>query len=151
MRQAFAILLVLAFVIFSGCSQSAVAPPPTDRPLPTPTAAPSPVAITKEDVDTARQVVFDYFEAFNQYDVEGVLAFLEESYRQDKAESIEEDIDRMKSFGAKLGVEEESEPVITPEGKIEIYIKLRTPIGAQYVTYQLLQESGEWKICLSEE
>jgi len=57
----------------------------------------------------------------------------------------------MQSFNVTLGVEEEAEPVITPEGKVEIKIKLSTPIGTKHVTYHLMKINDEWKICFSAE
>ena len=156
-----AIVAFLASLALSGCAQPAPAPvptPPTTEPAPAPAPAPEPTpattqpptTFTQEDIDDAKQVVFEYWDAFNNYDAEGALAYLEESYRPERAESIKSDIGRMQSFGAKLGVEEESEPTITSEGEVEIKIKLSTPLGAKHVTYHLVKVNGEWKICLSE-
>ena len=155
MKLIFACLLILALVVCSACAQPAEAPPDSTPP-PTTTQkeeaeAPPPATITEEDVEAARQVVFAYLEAFNNYDVDGVLAFLEESWRQEREESITSEIGQMESFGVKLGVEEEAESVITPDEKVEIKIKLTTPIGAKHVTYQLVKIDGEWKICLAVE
>ena len=145
MKPAFAYLLILALVIISGCAQSAVAPSPT------PTTTQPPTTMTQEDVDDAKQVVFEYWDASNNYDAESALACLEESYRQERDESIRSNIGRMQSFGAKLEVEEEAEPTITSEGEVEIRIKLNTPLGAKHITYHLVKVNGEWKICSSVE
>ena len=145
MKTVFAYLLIPALLIFSGCSQPAVAPPPTTN------TTPPPATVTPEDVDDARQVVFEYWDAFNSYDVERALTYLEESYRQEREEDIRSDIGRMRTFGTKLGVEEEAEPAITPEGKVEIRIKLGTPIGTRHVTYHLVKVNEEWKIGFSAE
>jgi hypothetical protein len=102
-------------------------------------------------VEAARQVMFAYWEAFNNYNVEGVLACLEESWRQEREESLTSEIGQMKAFGVKLGVEEEAEPVITPEGTIGIKIKLTTPMGTKHYTYHLTKINDEWKIYLAVE
>jgi hypothetical protein len=154
MKLTLAYLLILALVVCSACAQPAEAPPDSTPP-PTTTEeeaeTPPPATITEEDVEAARQVVFAYLEAFNNYDVEGTLAFLEESLRQEREESITSEIGQMESFSVKLGVEEEAEPAITPDGKVEIKIKLTTPLGDKHVTYQLVKINGEWKICLAVE
>jgi hypothetical protein len=168
MKLTLAYLLILVLVIFSACAQPAEAPPdgtpPPDTtqenaevPPPPDTTAeedketPPPAAITQEDVDAARQVVFAYLEAFNNYDVEGVLAFLEESWRQEREESLTSEIGQMKTFGVTLGVEEEAEPAINPDETVEIKMKLSTPLGDRHMTYHLMKINEEWKIYLVEE
>ena len=146
MKPAFALLLALTLVILSGCSPPAATPSSPVSPSPTPTTAPSPAAATPEDVGAARQVVLDYWDALNSYDAERALSYLEESYRQERIESLNSDIGRMQSFNIKLRVEEEAEPVITSEGKVEIKMKVSTPIGAKHITYYLVKINDEWKI-----
>jgi len=168
MKTSLALLLLLAALILSGCAQSEAALSPTPDtvaavPASTITStAVTPVASTtapaaeqqtnaptQADIEKAKQVVYDYWVAFNSYDVEGVLAYLEETYRQEKAATIETDIGRMKAFGVKLGVEAAGEPSITPDEKIEIKISLKTPIDTRHNTYRLVEVNGEWKICYS--
>ena len=163
MKLTLAYLLILALVVFPACAQPAEAPPdttqeeapPPSEPPPATTEedeeAPLPATITEEDVEAARQVVFAYLEALNNYDLEGVLSFLEESWRQEREESLASEIDQMQSFGVTLGVEEEAEPTTTPEGTVEIKIKLKTPLGARHITYHLMKINDEWKIYLAVE
>jgi len=166
MKLIFACLLILVLVVGSACAKAPETPadsepPPAttegdEAPPPATTEedeeAPPSDAITEEDVEAARQVVFAYLEALNNYDVEGTLAFLEESWRQEREESITNDINEMETFGVKLGIEEEAEPAIIPEGKVEIKIKLITPmfVPDRHATYHLTKINGEWKICFSE-
>lgn len=138
MKLILASLLIPVLVVFAACAQPVATPPP---------GAP-PATITPEDAEGARQVVSAYWEAFNNYDVEGALAYLEESYQQEERESTASEIGQMQSFGVKLGVEEETEPTLNPEGKVEIKIKLTTPVGAKHNTYYLAKINDEWKICL---
>lgn len=164
-------LLVPALLLLPACAQPTEAPTTTeeDEELPvvsavieeeetTPPAVveeqeETPPAISQEDIAAAQEVVFRYWEAFNNYDIEGVLACLEESYRLEKEASLKSDMDRMRAFNTKLGVEEEAEPAITPEGKIEIKIKLDVPLPMpdRHVSYYLEKINGEWKIYLSVE
>jgi hypothetical protein len=137
-------------------TSTASTPVPEPEPESTPTATPAPVTepppkeISQEDIDAARQVVYDYWVAFNAYDLDGVLSCLEESWRQESAESLESDMGRLQAFGTALGVSEEAEPVVTPDGKIEIRIKVKTPLGSRHVLYQLIKVNSDWKICHSE-
>jgi len=152
MKPACTLLLSILFIVISsGCSPSVESQPPTASTTPTPTTSVQQATVTQEDVSDARQVVYDYWDAFNSYDVERVLGYLQDSYRQESEESIKSEISKMKFFNVKLGVEEESEPVITPEGMVEIKMKLSTPIGAKHVTYILEKLNGGWKICSSVE
>jgi hypothetical protein len=104
-----------------------------------------------EDIKDARQVVYDYWDAFNSYDVERVLTFLEDSYRQEREEDIRDEIGKLDFFNVKLAVEEEADPVITPDRIIEIYMSVSTPIGLKHVTYGLVNVNGVWKIFSSVE
>jgi hypothetical protein len=149
----------------SETSKPALTPEPELEPFPTNTATPTDSAtpttepppeetvseVSQADIDAARQVVFDYWVAFNAYDLDGVLSYLEDSWRQENAESLESDMGRLKAFGTTLGVSEEAEPVVTADGKIEIRIKLKTPLGSRHVLYRLTKVSNDWKICYSKE
>lgn len=130
-------------------------PTPTATPAPTvtpiPTTPPTPATITQEVASAAKQTVSKYWDAFNAYDVEQVLACLEDSYRNEKEQSLRSEISQMKLFRVKLGVEEESAPALTSDGKVETKIKLSTPVGAKHVTYRLVNVTGDWKICFSKE
>jgi hypothetical protein len=109
-------------------------------------------ALPQEEIDAARQVVYDYWEAFNAYDVDGVLACLEESYRQQRADEIPGEIGQMEAAKVQLELEEEAEPVVTSEGIVVIQIKLIVPVlPDRHITYDLVKIDGEWKICASEE
>lgn len=155
MKATLILLLIPILVLFAACGQAADEPLATETPAES--AAPADngaVAgtLSQEEIDTARQVVYDYWEAFNAYDVDGVLACLEESYCQIRADEIPGEIGQMEAAGVTLGVEEEAEPVITPEGMVVIQIELDVPILAnRHITYDLVKIDGEWKICDSEE
>ncbi len=169
MKLALACLLVLALGVGAACTQTPEAPPDTNLPpavqedetpltsTPTPEAteeeeAPPPAAITGEDIEAARQTVFTYLEALNNYDLEGVLACMEESWGQEREASLTSEISQMKMFGVTLGVEEEAEPAINAGETIEIKMKLTPSKLAEprHITYQLMKIDGEWKICFAE-
>lgn len=161
MKATLILLLIPILVLFAACGQAADEPLGTETLAEsgTPTESGAPAdngavagTLPQEEIDAARQVVYDYWEAFNAYDVDSVLATLEESYRQIRADEVPGEIGQMQAAGVTLGVEEEAEPVITPEGIVVIQIKLIVPIlSDRHITYDLIKIDGEWKICDSEE
>ena len=169
MKLILACLLALALVAVAACTPTAEAPPetslppttpetqtpPTTPPPTTPTeeAETPPATITPEDIEAARQVVFAYWEAFNSYDLEGVLAFLEESWREERTESIASEISQMEMADMTMGVEEEAEPEVT-DGTIAIKMFIAIPVifmPDRHYIYYLKNIEGEWKIYLAEE
>ena len=70
---------------------------------PTPTLTAGPLDDSRE-ADALRQLAFAYWDAFNSYDAERALGYLEEDYRQQRDETIRAEIARIKLFGVKLGV-----------------------------------------------
>lgn len=139
MKLIFASLLILALVTFPACAQ----------PAGEPSDGTPPASGVSEDEAAAREVVFDYWEAFNNYDVEGVLSYLTESYRAEREEGIAGEIAQMQAAKVTLGVSEEAAPTTTtPEGKVEIKILIDVPIlPDRHVTYQLEKINDDWKIC----
>ena len=71
----FGVFVTLA-VIGAACESS-----PTATPNPGPVADP-------QEADTLRQVAFAYWEAFNAYDADRALGYLEEDYRQQRDEEV---------------------------------------------------------------
>jgi hypothetical protein len=155
MKLTLILLLIPVLALFAACGQAA------DEPLGSETLAESAApadngavagSLSQEEIDAARQVVYDYWEAFNAYDIEGVLDCLEESYRQLRADEIPGEIGQMEAAGVTLEMEEEAEPVVTAEGIVVIQIKLIVPVlSDRHITYDLIKIDGEWKICDSEE
>jgi hypothetical protein len=174
MRLTLALLLVLALIAGAACTQVAETPPETTLPPTTPvtqapTTTPPPAttapaeettppateeAITEADIETARQVVFAYFDALNSYDLEGALACMEESWGNEQEPGLASEINQMKTYGVTLNVEEEAEATVTADGRIELPIKIDVSMAFQpdrHAIYQLTKIEGEWKICYSEE
>ena len=119
----------------------------------TPQEAPIEQAAT-EAVDLAgsiREAAFLYWETFNSYKAEQVLAFLEPVYRAAEEADIRRDIRRMKLFGVKLALAEESAPVRMESGEWEMYLEMATPIGSKRIRMTFAQNSDGWLITYSDE
>jgi hypothetical protein len=147
MRLTLACLLVLAIIATAACTQATQTPPETTLPATTPATQAPPTtpppattaqatqtppateeAITEANIEAARQVVLAYWEAYNSYDVDGVLALLEDSWREERADAIAGEINQMKTFGVTLNAEEEAEPEVTADGTVAIKMKIATPL-----------------------
>jgi hypothetical protein len=123
---------------------------------PTPSAAgastPTPGALGElEDLDAIRRLTFDYWIAFNDYDTEKVLSYLEESYRAEREEEIADDIGRIKLFRVSLGVSQRSPAVLTSPTEGEMMINLKEPLGTRQVRMAFRKVDGEWKITHAEQ
>ena len=120
--------------------------PPT--PAPAPTATPTPFV---DPTPELRQLAFDYWAAFNDYDDDIVVAYLEDGYRQEREEQIRTDIGRIKFFRVTLGVEEQSPPAMIDPDLWEMYIKMKEPTGTRTIRMEFQLVGGTWKISYSEE
>ncbi len=120
--------------------------PPT--PAPAPTATPTPFV---DPTPELRQLAFDYWAAFNDYDDDTVVAYLEDGYRQEREEQIRTDIGRIKFFRVTLGVEEQSPPAMIDPDLWEMYIKMKEPTGTRTIRMEFQLVGGTWKISYSEE
>ena len=125
-------------------------PEPTPTPADDPSPTPTPEAEAGE-AETFRRMTFEYWEAFNAYDADRVLEFLEEAYGQEREEKIRSDIGRLKLFSVQLGVTEESPPSMVDEDEWEMYLTMKEPLGTRRIRMAFRQVDGEWKVVFSEE
>jgi hypothetical protein len=143
--------------------------PVSDRPLATetptapattlPTSPPSspneealkPTTGDGDAVESIRETAFLYWEVFNSYEAERVLAFLEPGYRATEEDLIRRDIGLMKLFGVKLGVSEESAPALMESGEWEMYLRMDTPTGTKRIRMNFAPNGDGWWITFSDE
>ena len=148
MKLTLILLLIPLVVLFGACGDSAD-DAANGEPAENGTVA---ATLSQAEIDAARQVVCDYWAAFNAYDLEGVLDCLEESYRQEREADLPGEIAQLEAAGRTLDFEEEAEPVVTADGIVTIQIKLFIPVlPDRHYTYDVVKVDGEWKICGSEE
>ena len=129
---------------------------PTERPQVTPTEKPQ-VAPTEEpqvdpqEADALRKLAFAYWEAFNAYDADRALGYLEEDYRQQQDSAVRDDIGMIKLFSVKLGVSEETPPQVVGNDEWEMYLTMKEPLGTRRIRMAFQKVEGEWKITFAEE
>ena len=111
-----------------------------------------------DEVTAIRQIVKEYWDALNDYDVDRALPMLEPGYRAQEEEPIRQDIGRMRMFRVKLGVSEETPPALNraqeeepKNGDYEIYLKLETPVDTRRVLMIFRRIDGQWQITYSDE
>ena len=109
------------------------------------------VADDTVEVTALRELAFQYWGAFNEYDVDSVLAFLESTYRAQREEPIREDIARMEQFSVELGVTEHIPPHLAESGQWEMYLVMETPIDIRRLRTEYLKDDDLWWITHVEE
>ena len=143
-------LLVLVLVVLAGCSPlRPVTLAPTDSPAPA--ASLSANSRFGDDIQTLRQMAFDYWEDFNSYDPDRVLSYLEADYRGRRESDIRRDIERIKMFRVNLGISEESPPRMIVPGRGEMFLRMHEPLGTRRIRMEFLKVEDAWKIAYAEE
>ena len=92
-----------------------------------------------------------YWEAFNSYDADAVVAMYNESYRAAREETVRGDISLMKMFSVTLKVTEESPPVLAAPNVGEMYVRVGNPLGVNRVLIVFHKLADGWKIVHVEE
>lgn len=144
------VLLMIMSIVLSGCSggasQISPEPPATSPPETEPMPAQTVDSGASEEPATASQVILNYWEAMNSYDLERALSYYEEQYREREEEEVKDDISKLRQFSVTLSVTDISEPVFIDEDNVRCEIVLNTPIGDENLVYLLERINGDWKI-----
>ena len=121
---------------------------PTERPHVAPTEKPQ---VDPQEADALRKLAFAYWEAFNAYDADRALGYLEEDYRQQQDSAVRDDIGMIKLFSVKLGVSEETPPQVVGNDEWEMYLTMKEPLGTRRIRMGFRKVAGDWKIIFAEE
>ncbi len=108
-------------------------------------------AIDDEDADAVRKVAFGYWAAFNAYDPDKALSYVEAEYRRQCDETVRHHIGLVESFRVKLGLTEEAPPAMTGPDEGEMYLTMKEPLGARRIHMAFRKIGGEWMITLTEQ
>jgi hypothetical protein len=148
------VFLMTTLMVLSGCSgrapQVSTEPQPTSSPEAETPPPPTVDSEPPEEPATASQVILEYWEAMNSYDLELALSYYEEQYREQEEEEVKDDISRLRQFSVTLSVNSVSEPIYMSEDRVRYDIMLGTPVGERALTYPLQRINGEWKIYLED-
>ena len=117
-----------------------------------PAATPNPGLVAdRQEADALRQLAFAYWEAFNAYDADRALGYLEEDYRQQRDEEVRGEIARIKRFRVKLGLSEETAPWVVSDDERQMYLTMKEPLGKRRIRMTFREVAGEWRIIFAEE
>ena len=145
-------LMAMSIILLAACGESAYV---TTTIAAAPSTPPTTIAVTTPPAEppTAelRELAFAYWDAFNGYDADRVLSYLEEGYRTTRQDPIRAEIDQISSFGIKLGVQEESPPVMLGDDAAEMYLELKNPLGVRRIRMAFERIDGDWTITFAEE
>ena len=92
-----------------------------------------------------------YWEAFNSYDADAVVAMYNQDYRAAREETVRGDISLMKMFKVTLRVKGENPPVLTAPNVGEMYVRVGNPLGVSRVLMIFHKLDDGWKIVHAEE
>jgi hypothetical protein len=92
-----------------------------------------------------------YWAAYNAHDADAALALLSPAYRASAEDDIRSEIGRLKTFGVRLGVEEQAPPHATGPGRARLSVTVKTPIDTRTVVMQFSDDDDSWLITSAEE
>ena len=147
-----AIILVAAAVLVASCGGTGSSAEQTTSPAtPVSSAAASTTPITAADATAVRDIVLAYWAAYNAYDAEKTLSYLDEAYRPSQDKIVRGEIGQLKTFGVKLGISEKCAPVLTAPGQAEMYLTMKTPTGTRTMLMKVAGSGDVWAITSVEE
>ena len=117
----------------------------------TSTAPATGTTISAEDAQAVRDLVAAYWKAYNAYDPDTAVSYLNETYRTTKEQSVRDEIGRIKTFGVTLGVSEKTAPVLIGPDQAEMYVNMKEPTGTRTMWMKFVKHGDTWTITYSEE
>lgn len=129
---------------------STTAAPTTTTAAPTTTLSEA-EALSPEDAQAVRDVVSGYWDAYNAYDPDRAVSYLDDDYRTTKEELVRGEISRIKAFSVTLGVSEKTPPVLIAPDQAEIHLTMKEPIGTREIVMRFAKRDDAWTIIYSEE
>jgi hypothetical protein len=147
-----AIALLAAAVLVASCGgTSSSGEQATSTPTPVSSASVITTPISAEDAAAIRALAVDYWAAFNAYNADKAISYLDETIGAAKVKSVRNEISQIKTFGVQLGVSEKSAPVLTAPGQAEMYLSMKTPTGTRTVLLKAAPRGDAWAITYVEE
>jgi hypothetical protein len=151
--------LILAAMLGASCAGPVATPGPTPTPSPAPTTAATPTpsaaaplgSIAPTEAEALRRLAFAYWDAYNAYDIDRVLSYLEPSERARREAGIRDEIGRLKTFGVKLGISEESPPALSAPDTGEMLMTMQEPLGSRTMKMVFLHRDDKWWVIAADE
>ena len=97
-----------------------------------------------------RNLGLAYWDPYNSYDLEALLAYLEPSYRDEQESLLRSKIRLLKLFRIRLGVSVDSGPEHTGPNGAQMYVRISEPLGSRQVLMRF-QKDSRWMITYAQE
>jgi hypothetical protein len=151
--------LIMASMLAAACAGPVATPGPTPTPSPAPTTAATPApsaaaplgSIAPADVDALRKLAFAYWDAYNAYDIDTVLSYLEPIERAKREAGIRDENGQLKTFGVKLGISEKSPPTLSAPDTGEMLVTMQEPLGSRTMKMVFLRRDDKWWVVAADE
>ena len=108
-------------------------------------------AMSAKDAQAVRDLAFKFWAAYNAYEPDTAVSYLDETYRVTKEAVVRDEISRIKTFGVTLGMSEKTAPALTGPDQAEMYLTMKEPIGTRTMLMKFDKQDGAWIITYSEE
>ena len=145
--------LCIALVGWAGCGSDEVTPTPAPELIPTLTSTHEAVStvVVEFSQEEVRALGLAYWDAFNSYDLDGLLSYLEPTYRDLRKDTLAQEMGQMRSFSVKLGVTVVVEPEDVGEGEVRMLVDIKNPLDIRRVLMTFQTVDNEWKITYAQE
>jgi hypothetical protein len=152
LQRTFVALVVIAAALVASCGGASSSGEQAATPAPPASSTSASTAlISARDSRAVRDLVLAYWAAYNAYDPEKAISYLDEGYRPSKEKAVRDEIGRLRTFDVRLGVSEKSAPVLIGPDLAETYLSMKTPIGTRTVWMKAVRRGGVWAITYAEE
>ena len=122
--------------------ENGLAPPPKQTPLKVASAW----TLIKFREWDQRALALGYWAAFNDYDADKALSFLEDGYRSRRQSDIREQIDRLRSSNGRLVLTEVREPFMIGPEEAVMFFSLGDPPITERIQVTFVRVADGWKI-----
>jgi hypothetical protein len=102
-------------------------------------------------VEALRKLAFAYWDAYNSYDIDTVLSYLEANERVTREAGIRDEIGRLKAFGVKLRMSEKSPPALSAPDTGEMLMTMQEPLGSRIMKMVFLLRDDKWWVIAADE
>lgn len=151
-RVLLALVLTAAAALVASCGGTTSSTGQASSPAaPASSSAGSATPVSAEDAQAVRDLAAAYWAAYNAYDPEKAISYLDEGYRPSQEKVVRDEIGRIKTFGVQLGVSEKSAPVLIGPDQAEMYLNMKTPTGTRTLWMKFAPRGDTWTITYVEE
>ena len=144
-----AVVLLAAAALLSACGGSGGSAASPIAAVASAAASTSPLATS--DTQAVRDLANAYWTAYNAYDADKALSYLEKSYGASQDKTVRSEIGQIKTFGVKLGVKEKSAPVLNGADTAQMFLTMSTPTGKRLMLMKFKRVGGAWTITYVQE